>query len=94
MPRVSAKKADEPAPVAPAPVAPAPAQAEKPAKKAGARFTKMTEEHKAHLEAHKDASKHFKASLRGNLMIGKTYEQALEKAKALDEIVKARQQSK
>ena len=82
MPRVS-KKSVEPA-VAPAPVA------EPAVKKAGVRFGKMSEEHKAKLAEHKDASKHFKASLRGNLMVGKSYEQALEKATAHEAKVKAR----
>jgi len=93
MPRV-VKKSAEPtlATVAPVP-APAPAPAPT-ATKAGVRFGKMSEEHKTKLADHKDASKHFKASLRGNLMIGKTYEQALEKATAHDAKVKARAEAK
>jgi len=94
MPRVS-KKSVEPAPAPVAPVAPAPTPATAPtATKAGVRFGKMSEEHKTKLADHKDASKHFKASLRGNLMIGKTYEQALEKATAHDAKVKARAEAK
>jgi len=96
MPRTSKKSAETPAPVAPvAPVAEHHAPvAETPAKKAGVRFSKMTDEHKAKLAEHKDASKQFRASLRGNLMIGKTYEQAVEKAKAYDALVKSRAESK
>lgn len=90
MPRV-AKKSVEPTTASVAPVAPA---SESPTKHAGVRFGKMSEEHKAKLAEHKDASKHFKASLRGNLMIGKTYEQALEKATAHDAKVKARAEAK
>jgi hypothetical protein len=54
----------------------------------------MSEEHKTKLADHKDASKHFKASLRGNLMIGRTYEDAVERAKAHDTKVKARAETK
>jgi hypothetical protein len=95
MPRV-VKKSVEPAsaPVAPAP-APAPvAPVESTATKAGVRFGKMSDEHKTKLADHKDASKHFKASLRGNLMIGKTYEEALVRATAHDAKVKARAEAK
>ena len=95
MPRVVKKSVEPtPAPVAPAPT-PAPvAPVEPTATKAGVRFGKMSEEHKTKLADHKDASKHFKASLRGNLMIGKTYEQALEKATAHEAKVKARAEAK
>jgi len=94
MPRV-VKKSAEPTLATVAPVAPAPTPATAPtATKAGVRFGKMSEEHKTKLADHKDASKHFKASLRGNLMIGKTYEQALEKATAHDAKVKARAEAK
>lgn len=88
MPRVS-KKVAEPATVAPAS---APSVAETVPKKTGVRFGKMTEEHKAKLAEHKDASKHFKASLRGNLMIGKTYEEACERAKAYEAHRKEKEQ--
>jgi hypothetical protein len=54
----------------------------------------MSDEHKTKLADHKDASKHFKASLRGNLMIGKTYEEALVRATAHDAKVKARAEAK
>lgn len=92
MPRVSKKVSEHtPAPVAPVPVSPA---VDAPAKKAGVRFGKMSEEHKAKLAEHKDESKHFKASLRGNLMVGKTYEQAVERAKAYDTLRKEKEQSK
>lgn len=78
MPRVSKKVAENTL------VSPSPAVVETVPKKSGVRFGKMTDEHKARLAEHKDASKHFKASLRGNLMIGKTYEEACERAKAYE----------
>lgn len=86
MPKVVAKKVAEPVAVA----APAPAAepvAEAPAKKAGVRFGKMTEEHRAKIVAeHKDASKAFKSSLRANLMVGHPWETAIEKAKAQEKL--------
>jgi hypothetical protein len=99
MPRVVKKSVESTpapiAPVAPAHVAPAHvAPVEPTATKAGVRFGKMSEEHKTKLADHKDASKHFKASLRGNLMIGRTYEDAVERAKAHDTKVKARAETK
>jgi len=91
MPRV--KKSTE-QPAAPAPVQQAPVQ-EAPVKKTGVRFSKLSEEHKLKLAEHKEASKHFKSSLRSNLMLGKSYEIALEHAKKYDAIVKSRtEQSK
>lgn len=85
MPRVSKKSVAVAEPVP----APAPAVAEPAVKKAGARFGKMPEEHKAKLaELKGEHSKHFKASLRGNLMIGKTWDEAVAKATAYDAKVK------
>lgn len=89
MPKVVAKKVAEPV-AAPAPAAPAPVAeqaAEVPAKKAGVRFGKMSEEHRAKIAAeHKDASKAFKSSLRANLMVGHAWETAIEKAKAQEKL--------
>lgn len=91
MPRVVKKSVE----ATPAPAhAHAPAPADATVKKAGVRFGKMTDEHKSKLAEHKDASKHFKASLRGNLMIGRTYEDAVERAKAHETKIKAHAEAK
>jgi len=93
MPRVS-KKSVAIAESAPATVA-TPTPAEPAVKKAGARFGKLPEEHKAKLATlGAEHSKHFKASLRGNLMIGKTWDEAVSKATAYDAKVKAVAQAK
>ena len=60
-------------------------------KKPTVKFTKITDEHKTKLAELKSEqhSKSFKASLRGHLMVGKTWDEAVEKAKAHDAKVKA-----
>jgi hypothetical protein len=81
MPRVSKKSVAvaEPAP------APAPVVSEPSVKKAGARFGKMTEEHREKIATlGAEHSKHFKSSLRGNLMVGKSWEEAVVSAKAFE----------